>query len=66
VNLQSDSFVLVVRHSKTNQFGPELHQIPYTFCSDIRLCPVHVKLMHLTTSKLLADSSLFSGVALPP
>lgn len=32
-----DSFLLVCRHSKTNQFGSRVHTIPYASCLDPRI-----------------------------
>jgi hypothetical protein len=40
INLCSDSFVLQVRLSKTNQFWQRVMQIPLLFCESAKLCPV--------------------------
>jgi hypothetical protein len=63
INLSVDSFVLLVRNSKTIQFGQRVLQIPYVACVDANLCPVRALLTHLTTSRLPADSSLFAFVS---
>jgi hypothetical protein len=62
INMTADSFVLVVRRSKTNQFGRRTHQIPFVVCSDSSICPVRAVLVHLTSSKLPPASNLFSFV----
>jgi hypothetical protein len=60
VNMQFDSFVLLVHRTKTIQFGDRVLRIPFVSCSDDRLCPVRALLRHLTMSKLPAGSSLFN------
>lgn len=60
INMQTDSVVINVRSSKTNQFGLRVHQIPFASCADPDLCPVQTLLMHLTKSSLPGDQPLFS------
>jgi hypothetical protein len=62
INMTADGFVLVVRHSKTNQFGRRTHQLPFIVCDDVSVCPVRAVLKHLVTSKLPPSANLFSYV----
>ena len=62
INYEEDSFVLVVRYSKTIQFGQKVLQIPYWKCADFMLCPVSTLLLHLTSSKLRPGSPLFDYI----
>jgi hypothetical protein len=59
INMQSDSFVLVVRHSKTIQFGQRVLQIPYVSCLKRPLCPVTALLCHLTRSRADKAAPMF-------
>jgi hypothetical protein len=63
VNLCVDSFVLIVRRTKTIQFGERVLQIPYVSCLDSRICPVRALLRHLTLSRLSPDHSLFAYIS---
>jgi hypothetical protein len=58
-----DSFVLVVRNSKTIQFGQSVLQIPFVACFDLELSPVRAVLSHLTTSRMPPDVPLFAFLA---
>jgi hypothetical protein len=62
INMTADSFVLVVRRSKMNQFGRRTHQLPFIVCDDASVCPVRAVLKHLVTSKLSPSANLFSYV----
>jgi hypothetical protein len=62
VNVTVDSFVLVVRQSKTNQFGRRVHQIPFVSCEDTVVCPVRAILRHLVASKSSGVVNLFAYV----
>ena len=35
-----NSYILLIRKSKNNQFGERVHRVPLTECSDPRYCPV--------------------------
>jgi hypothetical protein len=61
-NIQPDSFNLVCRHSKSNQFGQHLHIIPFATCADHRLCHVMTVYKHLKNSSLHRDIPLFNYV----
>jgi hypothetical protein len=61
-HLDLESFVLQCHHSKTIQFGQRVHEIPYSVCSDIRMCPVFAMLSHLGSSCLLPSAPLFNYV----
>jgi hypothetical protein len=69
VELTLSSFYVVVKHSKTIQFGQRLLTLPYVSSTDSRLCPVRALLKHLGSSKLPKQSPLFnycaSGVEMP-
>jgi hypothetical protein len=58
-------FVLVCRHSKSNQFGQYIHSIPYSVCVDKRLCPVFALMCHLGSGLLSPDAPLFNYVQGP-
>jgi hypothetical protein len=60
--MTEESLMLVVRQSKTNQFGRRVHRIPFVACSENILCPVKAMLSHLVASKLLSVSNLFAFV----
>jgi hypothetical protein len=59
-----DSFLLVCKHSKSNQFGQRVHTIHFASCVDPRICPVQAVYTHLRASKLHPDSPLFNYVEL--
>ena len=61
-NLTIDNFVLVVRKSKTNQFGHRVHHVPFVSCAESCLCPVNALLGHLVASKLPSSANLFAYV----
>jgi hypothetical protein len=61
-NLTIDHFVLVVRKSKTNQFGRRVHRVPFVSCTETSLFPVNALLSHLVASKLPSSANLFSYV----
>ena len=60
VQLDLESFVLIVRNSKVIQFGQKLHSIPFAKVSDFRLCPVRALLAHFGASPLSSDKALFN------
>ena len=60
VDLSLSSFFVVIRHSKTIQFGQRLLTLPYVSSTDHRLCPVRALLKHLGSSKLPKTSPLFN------
>jgi hypothetical protein len=60
VNLQFDSFVLTVRHSKTIQFGQRVLQIPFVSCVNRALCPLTALLVLITRSRPDQAAPLFS------
>jgi hypothetical protein len=62
VHVTLDSFELLCHHSKTIQFGQKVHTIPYTTCSDLRICPVFAVLTHLGANALGPTSPLFNYV----
>jgi hypothetical protein len=59
-----DSFLLVCRHSKSNQFGQKVHTIHFASCADSRICPIQALYTHLRVSPLHMDSPLFNYVEL--
>jgi hypothetical protein len=59
-NFTSSSFDLVVRHSKTIQFGQRVLVLPFVACPDPRVCPVRALWSHLTRSPVGADNHVFS------
>jgi hypothetical protein len=63
VNLTLSSFQLIIRHSKTIQFGQRLLTLPYVSCGDTRLCPVRALLTHLGKSPNAAARPLFDFVS---
>jgi integrase len=59
-NLGTGSFDLVVRHTKTIQFGQRILTLPFYACDDPRLCPVRALHSHLTSSPVSRENHLFS------
>jgi hypothetical protein len=53
------SFDLVLRHTKTIQFGQRVLTLPFVHCLDQRLCPVRALLSHLTSSPAPSTSHIF-------
>ena len=62
VNLSLSAFSLVIKQSKTIQFGQRQLVLPYVASKDSRLCPVKAMLKHLGMSKLNSASPLFNYV----
>jgi hypothetical protein len=60
VDLEIDSFVLVVKKSKVIQFGERVHRIPFANCVLNDVCPVRAVLSHFGASVLGAKSPLFN------
>jgi integrase len=60
IDLTLSAFNLVIRQSKTNQFGQRVLTLPYVSCADARLCPVRALLRHLGMSKLTSSKPLFN------
>ena len=61
-DLTLGSFQLVVRHSKTTQFGQKSLKLPFVSCPNVLLCPVRQLLGHLGCSPLPSHSTLCSYV----
>ena len=61
-NLTLSSFLLVIRQSKTNQFGQRILSLPYVASVDTRLCPVRAVLKHFGVSNLSLTKPLFNFV----
>ena len=59
VDLQIESFVLTIRHSKTNQFGQRVLSLPFAKCQNKRLCPVRALIRHLSINTPQPDNCLF-------
>ena len=59
-NLNLTSFLLLVKGSKTIQFGQKVHSVPYAACPDSRLCPVRALLKHWGRSPLPLASPNFN------
>ena len=59
VKLSINSFTLVVRHSKTNQFGQRVLSLPYAKCDNKRLCPVRAMIKHLGANDPGSSEPLF-------
>jgi hypothetical protein len=63
------SFTLVIRQSKTIQFGQRQLTLPYVASHDVRPCPIRATLRHFGCSKLPGSDPLFdfvqSGVHMP-
>jgi hypothetical protein len=62
LDLEIDSFVLLVRKSKVIQFGERVHKIPYTNCELHDVCPVRAILSHFGASPLGPKRPLFNYV----
>jgi hypothetical protein len=56
------SFVLLIRGSKTIQFGQRVHSVTYASCLDSRLCPIRAFLKHIGLSQLSVTSPLFNYI----
>jgi hypothetical protein len=63
INFSLSSFLLLIRGSKTIQFGQRVHSVPYAACPDSRLCPVRALLKHLGRSPLPLASPMFNYVS---
>ena len=61
-HLTLSAFSVDVRHSKTNQFGLKVLNLPFVACPDARLCPVRALIAHLGSSCLPQDRPLFNFV----
>jgi hypothetical protein len=59
-DLTLQSFTVLIRFSKTIQFGQRVLSLPYVSCSDIRLCPVRAMLSHIGLSPLPSSCPLFN------
>jgi hypothetical protein len=59
-NFTSSSFELVVKHSKTIQFGQRVLVLPFVSCADQRICPVRALWSHLTGNPIDASNHVFS------
>jgi hypothetical protein len=59
-NVSYSAFELVVKHSKTIQFGQRTHTLPFAACADQRLCPVRALWSHLSTSPASPSVHLFA------
>ena len=64
INLTLSSFKILIKQSKTIQFGQRVLTLPYVSCADPRLCPVRALLRHVGLSKLSSDKPLFNFVVL--
>jgi integrase len=62
VDLSLSSFSVLVRQSKTIQFGQRVLKLPYVASTDIRLCPVRAVLKHVGSSRLAPERPLFNYV----
>jgi integrase len=62
VNITLSSFSMIVKQSKTNQFGQRILSLPYIASTDARICPVRAVLKHLGSSSLPATTPLFNFV----
>jgi hypothetical protein len=60
VDLTLSSFSVLIRFSKTIQFGQRILSLPYVSCVDLRLCLVRALLTHLGSSPLAAARPLFN------
>ena len=58
--VNSSSFLIAIRHSKTIQFGQRVLMLPYTKCTVKRLCPVHALTHHLLANKPPLAARLFT------
>jgi hypothetical protein len=55
-----DSFDLVVRHTKTIQFGQQVLTLPFFSCTDPRLCPVRALCSHFCASPASPSQHIFT------
>jgi hypothetical protein len=62
VSLTLQSFTVMIRFSKTIQFGQRVLSLPYVGCADFRLCPVRALLSHIGISPLPPSRPLFNYV----
>ena len=62
IELTLDSFSLIIRQSKTIQFGQRQLILPFVASPDHRLCPVKAMLKHLGMSRLRSSCPLFDFV----
>jgi hypothetical protein len=60
INMDLNGFTIVVRSSKTIQFGQRLHKVPFVRVSNPLLCPVKALLTHLGRAHLSPDAPLFA------
>jgi hypothetical protein len=60
VQLNLESFVLQIHHSKVIQFGEKVHCLPFVRCEDCALCPVRAIMSHFGASPLGASRPLFN------
>jgi hypothetical protein len=58
--LSLQSFVLLIRFSKTIQFGQRVLSIPYVACANVKLCPVRAVLKHFGLSMIPTSRPLFN------
>jgi hypothetical protein len=58
--MTKQGFFLIVRKSKTIQFGQHVLSLPFVTCKDPELCPVRAMLNHLNAARFPACDSLFS------
>jgi hypothetical protein len=56
------SFFLLIRFSKTIQFGQRVLSLPYVACDDMLVCPVRALLKRFGLSKLAPSRPLFNFV----
>ena len=61
-DLTLSSFTVLIRFSKTIQFGQRVLSLPFVSCADFRLCPVRAILSHLGSSVLSPSRPLFNYV----
>ena len=57
------SFNLIIKHTKTIQFGQRSLNMPFFVCADQRICPVRALWSHLTSSPASSDRHIFSYLA---
>jgi hypothetical protein len=60
IHMNLQGFTIIVRSSKTIQFGQRLHQVPFVRVSNPLLCPVKALLTHLGQAHLSPDTPLFA------
>jgi hypothetical protein len=59
-SMDLDGFTILVRSSKTIQFGQRVHKVPFVRCHLSQLCPVKALLTHLGRAPLDPALPLFS------